>query len=48
MTGVHSILLILALVCFLLATVDWPTGSSGRLVAGGLFLLTLAQLVGVR
>lgn len=45
MTGAHSILLVLALVCFLLATIDWPTGSNGRLVAAGLFLLTLAQLV---
>lgn len=44
----HMILLILALVCFLLAAIEWPPASSSRLIALGLFLLTLAELIGAR
>ena len=42
---VTTILLVLALVCFFLAMVDWPPSQHPRLVAAGLFLLTLVQLI---
>lgn len=38
------ILLLLAVVVFLLGVIDKPPASSTRMIALGLFLLTLAQL----
>lgn len=40
------ILMILALVSFLLGVIDYPPVSSTRCIALGLFLLTLAQVIG--
>ena len=43
---VITVLLIVALLAFLAAVVDWPTPPGAlRLVALGLFLLTLCQLL---
>lgn len=43
--SVKSILLILAFVIFVLAACDFPAGTSPRLTAMGLALLTLSFLV---
>ena len=42
----HMILLVIALIAFLLATIDYPPASASRMIGLGLFLLTLAQLIG--
>lgn len=44
----HTILLILAMVVFLVGVLDWPPASTTRCIALGLFLLTLAELIGAR
>lgn len=44
----RTILLILALVCFLVGVLEWPPLSSTRCISMGLFLLTLAELIGAR
>ena len=41
-----SVLLILALICFLLALIEWPPPmSTPRLIAAGLFLWLLGTLI---
>ena len=44
---VTTILLILALVCFFLAMVDFPPAQHWRLIAAGMFLQVLVVLMGV-
>ena len=46
--GPGMILLIIAMVCFLLAIVDYPPGQSLRFIAAGLFLWVLSVLIGTR
>ncbi len=40
------VLQIMALVCFFLACVDWPSGQGVRLTPAGLFLWLLTVLLG--
>jgi hypothetical protein len=44
----HLILTILALICFLVGVVELPRFSAARCIAMGLFLLTLAELIGAK
>ena len=44
----HLLLLVMAFVCFIIALVDWPPVTSARMIALGLALLTLAELIGAR
>lgn len=46
MGNAYLILVVLALIAFLLAILDWPPASATRCIAVGLFLLTLALLIG--
>lgn len=46
--GAKFILLVLAMVCFLAGVLDWPPVSATRCISLGLFLLTLAELIGAR
>lgn len=45
---VQMLLLGLAFVCFIVGVVDYPPVNSGRMIALGLALITLAQLIGTR
>lgn len=42
------ILTVLALICFFLGVIDYAPLNSNRMIAAGLALITLAQLVGAR
>lgn len=46
MSSAYTILMVLALVAFLLGAFDYPPANSTRCIAIGLFLLTLAQIIG--
>jgi hypothetical protein len=41
-------LLFVATVCFFMAILDKPTGTSARFIAAGLFLMTLSMLIGMK
>jgi len=45
---VQLLLLGLAFICFIAGVIDSPPVTSGRMIALGLALVTLAQLVGSR
>jgi hypothetical protein len=42
------LLLVMAFVAFIAALADWPPLTSSRMIALGLALATLAQLIGAR
>lgn len=44
----HILLLVMAFVAFIVALADWPPLTSNRMIALGLALLTLAELIGAR
>lgn len=44
----HLVLLIMAFVAFIVAVADWPPLNATRMIALGLALLTLAELIGLR
>lgn len=46
MTSAYIILIVLALIAFLLAVIDHPSAGATRCIGLGLFLLTLALLIG--
>lgn len=46
--SVPLLLLVVALVAFIFAVIDWPAGRGTQLIALGLALMVLAQLIGVR
>ena len=44
--NVSMLLLVIAFVAFIIALADWPPLTSSRMIALGLAMLTLAQLIG--
>lgn len=42
---IATVLLVIALICFLVALIDWPPGQQVRLIAAGLFLWLLSILI---
>jgi hypothetical protein len=42
---VSMIFMVIAMICFFLAIVDWPTGSQVRLIAAGLLAWVISILI---